>query len=100
MPVACFLLFLFPERQKINILGIGRDKSQSYYFSRSNTEPRSKAGGGPQGGQTPLGAGKPWRRLEGVWAPWTPADCRGGITAYAMGRLKLGPMDVEESGEG
>ena len=26
--------------------------------------------------------------------------CRGGITAYAMGRLKLGPMDVEESGEG
>jgi hypothetical protein len=35
--------------------------------------------------------------LEG---PTVGAKCRGGITAYAMGRLKLGPMDVEESGEG
>src|SRR3954470_23326007 len=41
-------------------------------FSRSNTEPRRRAEGGAQGGRTPLGAGKPWRRLEGVWAPWTP----------------------------
>ena len=32
--------------------------------------------------------------------PTVGAKCRGGITAYAMGRLKLGPMDVEESGEG
>src|SRR3954466_3031701 len=43
-------------------------------FSRSNTEPRSRAGGGPQGGRTLLGMGKPWRRLEGVWPPWTPID--------------------------
>src|SRR3954469_5481487 len=43
-------------------------------FSRSNTEPRSRAGGGPQGGRTPLGAGKPWRRAQGVWAPWTTTD--------------------------
>src|SRR3954468_17472300 len=37
VPVACFLLFLVPERQKINILGIGRDKSQSRYFTVGNT---------------------------------------------------------------
>src|SRR3954471_22283951 len=43
-------------------------------FSRSNTEPRSRAGGGPQVGQTHLGAGKHWGRLGRVWAPWTPTD--------------------------
>ena len=32
--------------------------------------------------------------------PTVGVKCHGGITAYAMGRLKLGPMDVEESGEG
>src|SRR3954464_6135072 len=49
VPVACFLLFLVPERQKINILGIGRDKIQSQYFtvgvtkSRGETDRRSRA---------------------------------------------------------
>src|SRR4051812_22948628 len=32
--------------------------------------------------------------------PTVGAKCCGGITAYAMGRLKLGPMDMEESGKG
>ena len=36
----------------MNILGIGRDKSQYAYFSRSNTETRSRDGVGHQGGHT------------------------------------------------
>src|SRR3954469_8142763 len=29
---------------------------------------------GATGWPNPLGTGKPWRRLEGVWATWTPTD--------------------------
>src|SRR3954468_8653466 len=53
VPAACFLLFLVPERQKINILGIGRDKSQSQYFtvgttkSKGETERRARAASPP-----------------------------------------------------
>ena len=36
---ACFLLFLVPGSQKMNILGIGRGKSQSAYFSGSHQMP-------------------------------------------------------------
>ena len=39
MPAACFLLFLVPGSQKMNILGIGRDKSQSQFFTKGGTEP-------------------------------------------------------------
>ena len=36
----------------MNILGIGRDKSQYAYFPQSNTETRSRDGVGHQGGHT------------------------------------------------
>ena len=42
VPAACFLLFLVSGSQKMNILEIGRDKSQYAYFSRRLTEPEYK----------------------------------------------------------
>src|SRR3954465_11825553 len=54
--VSClFLLFLVPERQKINILGIGWDKSQSQYFDVGNTKPEYETEETHQGA-TPLAA--------------------------------------------
>ena len=43
VPVACFLLFLVPGSQKMNILEIGRDKSPSYYFPGRLTEPEGES---------------------------------------------------------
>ena len=57
MPVAYFLLFLVSERPKINILGIGRDKSQSYYFPERLTEPEGELERGHRVATPPLGAG-------------------------------------------
>ena len=50
--VACFLLFLVPGSQKMNILGIGRDKSQSQFFTEGHEVQRG-AGEAGQGAQTP-----------------------------------------------
>ena len=62
VPVAYFLLFLVPESQKMNILGIGSDKSQSRYLSRRFTEPEGETkGGGHRVAKPPLGAGPPGR---------------------------------------
>ena len=58
VPVACFLLFLVPESQKMNILGIGWDKSQSYYFPGRLTEPEYETEEG-QGLATPPRHGSP-----------------------------------------
>src|SRR3954470_10339110 len=74
MPVAYFLLFLVPGRQKINILGIGRDKSQSQYFtvgdtkSRGETERQTRVAKPP----LPLGAARVGPCLGRVWPPWLP----------------------------
>src|SRR4051812_44397197 len=39
------VVFHFRKTKKMNILGIGRDKSQYAYFSRRNKETRSRDGG-------------------------------------------------------
>ena len=69
VPVACFLLFLVPGSQKMNILGIGRDKSQSYYFPGRLTEPEGESERGHRVATPPLGAGNPRPRQGMVWAP-------------------------------
>ena len=72
VPVACFLLFLVPESQKMNILGIGRDKSQYAYFSRRLKELEYEMERGHRVATLPLGAGPPWPRQGVVWAPQAP----------------------------
>src|SRR3954468_23039952 len=62
VPVACFLLFLVPERQKINILGIGRDKSQSSYFPGATRNHEAETEGGHR-------VAKPPRRGQDLEAP-------------------------------
>ena len=59
VPVACFLLFLVPESQKMNILGIGPDKSQSHYFPGIFMELEGETKGGHRVAKPPLGAGPP-----------------------------------------
>ena len=49
-----FYCFWFQESQKMNILGIGRDKSQSSYFTGRLTEPEAETEEG-QGLATPYG---------------------------------------------
>src|SRR3954469_9425108 len=48
-------------------------KPKSLFFPEQHrTTKQSRRG--PQGGHTLLCVGKPWRRPQGVWAPWTPTD--------------------------
>ena len=72
--VACFLLFLVPGSQKLNILGIGRDKSQSYYFPGSLTELEGDSERGHRVATPPIAAGQPRLHQGMVWAPWLATD--------------------------
>src|SRR3954468_23198063 len=63
-----FSSVLVPERQKINVLGIGRDKSQSQYFTVGNTKPEYETEGTHQGATLLGRAGGPTLRLGGVAA--------------------------------
>ena len=58
----------------MNILRIGRDKSQSYYFPGRLTEPEGEAERGHRVATPPLGAGPPRPHQGIVWAPWPPTD--------------------------
>src|SRR3954463_910457 len=62
-----FFCFWFQKRQKINILGIGRDKSQSQYFTVGNTEPEDETEKRHQG---PHPLDRAWG--GGVRPPWVP----------------------------
>src|SRR5215216_3122448 len=67
VPAACFCCFWFQESQKMNILGIGRDKSQSAYFYRSHQVPEYETER-VQGATTPPGrAARPDPRQGVVW---------------------------------
>jgi hypothetical protein len=44
-----FAIFVFQESYTGNILGIGRNKSQTSYFSQTKDEDRRRAGGGARG---------------------------------------------------
>ena len=81
MPFACFLLFLVPVRQKINILGIGRDKSQSQYFTMGNTKPEYETGEGLEGATHPGCMGGPTPLLGGAATPSTPS---ASLCAYKL----------------
>ena len=67
-----FYCFWFQESQKINILGIRPDKSQSCYFPGRLIEPEGELERGHRVATPPLGAGPPWPRQGMVWAPGQP----------------------------
>jgi hypothetical protein len=68
------LFFLFQVFTEGNILGIGRNKSQSSYFSDTKTESKgetetSQEPATPSGGAPPL-----WPHHPMVWAPRAPTN--------------------------
>src|SRR4051812_21534109 len=71
-------VFWFQKRQKINILGIGWDKSQSQYFTVGNTEPEYETEGIHQGA-TPLAA---WPGLACAWGCGHPGCPLPRLFAY------------------
>ena len=57
----------------MNILGIGRDKSQSAYFSGRLTEPENETEEGQGLATPPPGAGQAWPCGQVVWLPSGPS---------------------------
>src|SRR3954471_6140485 len=81
---SCLFSSIFgSKRQKINILGIGRDNSQSQYFTVGNTKPEYKTEGSHQGA-TPLAA-----RLG-------PAHAWGCASALAAPCLDSSPIKTPQ----
>ena len=73
MSVVCFLLFFVPERQKINILEIRRDKIQSQYFTVGNTKPEDETKEGLEGATHPGHVARLGPCLGGAAASDTPS---------------------------
>ena len=69
---ACFLLFLVPGSQKMNILEIGRDKSQIYYFTGGQLEPEYETKKGHRAATPPGYATRLGPRQEVVWPAQAP----------------------------
>jgi hypothetical protein len=67
-------IFMFQKSYTGNILKIGRNKSQSSYFSRSVTESKAKTEGSQEAATPPHGTGHPRPRQGLVWAPSPPSD--------------------------
>jgi hypothetical protein len=67
-------VFVFQKSCTGNILRIGRNKSQTSYFSRHEDGVQSKDRGGHRGNHT-IGWRAPlWPRHHVVWAPRVPSD--------------------------
>jgi hypothetical protein len=62
-------VFVFQKSYTENILGIGRNKSQSFYFSRSVTESKAEMEGCQEAAAPCHGAGHPLAGRAMVWAP-------------------------------
>ena len=69
---ACFLLFLVLGSQKMNILGIGRDKSQIAYFSGSHQVPEYETQRGQRPATPPGRVARLGPRQGVVWWPLAP----------------------------
>jgi hypothetical protein len=52
-------VFVFQKSYTGNILGIGRNKFENSYFTRTKDEDQTGAGGGPEAGHTIGGAAQP-----------------------------------------
>ena len=72
MPQCQFLfsaVFVFQKSCSRNILGIGRNKSRSSYFSVTKTESKGETEKSREAASPPLGAARAGPRLGLVWAP-------------------------------
>jgi hypothetical protein len=70
VPVPCFsAVFVFQKSYTGNILGIGRNKSWTSYFSRTRVRVQSRDGGGPGPGHT---LGRHSQALAHATRGWAP----------------------------
>jgi hypothetical protein len=67
-------IFVFKKIYIRNILGIGRNKSQTSYFSRHEDKVQKRDKGGHRGGHTTWWRAPLWPRQAMVWAPRVPSD--------------------------
>ena len=70
LPVFC--CFWFQESQKMNILGIGRDKSQSQFFTEGHPEPEYEMEKGHRAATPPGRVARPGPRQGVVWPAQAP----------------------------
>jgi hypothetical protein len=66
-------IFVFQKSYTENILGIGRNKSRSSYFSRHETGSKAETGGARGRPHPPMARATPWPRRGMVWAPSPPS---------------------------
>jgi hypothetical protein len=67
-------VFVFQKSYTGNILRIGRNKSQSSYFSRYETESKAETEGGQRAATPPTARASPWPCRGMVWAPGPPPN--------------------------
>jgi hypothetical protein len=68
-------IFVYQKSYTGNILGIGRNKSRTSYFSRTRVRVQSRDGGGARTWPHPRAArARPWPRHQGVSPPGPPSD--------------------------
>jgi hypothetical protein len=77
MPQCQFLfsaIFVFQKSYTGNILGIGRNESQSSYLPDTKTESKGETESSQEAHAPYGGAGHPWSRHQVVWASQAPSD--------------------------
>jgi hypothetical protein len=77
MPQCQFLfsaIFVFQKSYTGNILGIGRNKSQTSYFPDTETESKAETEEGTEVATPPGGTGPPLVAPAMVWAPRAPSN--------------------------
>jgi hypothetical protein len=87
---ASSLVFAFQKSYTGNILGIGRNKSQSSYFSQSVTESKAEMDGARRRPRHPMAQATPRSRQGQVWAPGPPPDA-ALPPIYSLQRENLKP---------
>jgi hypothetical protein len=69
-----FAVFVFQKSYTGNILGIGRNKSQSSYFSRHETESKAETEGASRQAHHRVARPTPSPRYQVEWPPGPPPD--------------------------
>jgi hypothetical protein len=67
-------IFVFQKSYTANILGIGRNKSQSSYFFRHETESKAETEGARGQAHHRVARPSPWPCHQVVWPPGPPSD--------------------------
>jgi hypothetical protein len=90
-------IFVFQKSYIGNILGIGRNKSQSSNFSWHEIEFKADTEGGQRAATPPMARATPWPRRGMVWAPGPPPDIAIPPIYSPQGENPKGPINFLEN---